>query len=389
MAGPYDYVPPNYWLTDQAFGGAHGFNSETSPGPAVPPIEGLREMLPSDRLWPVNSWWDYHAGGGAFAHITTFSNALAARYGPASSAKDYADTSQLIAYEGERAMFEAFGRNKYNATGVIQWMLNNAWPSVIWHLYDYYLRPGGGYFGTRKACEPLHVQYSYDDDSIVVVNSQYRAFRQLNVEAQVYNVDSSLKYSHESAVDIDADGVTKAFVLPSIAKLSSTYFLRLTLRDEAKREISSNFYWLSTQADQLNWKNTTWYYTPQIAFADFHALRNLAAAQLSMTTISETRDGEVHTAVTVKNVGDHIAFFVHLKATRAGSDPGAEARDYREEALPVLWSDNYISLLPGEERRLTADYPAAAGRRNEGEPVIEIEGWNVAAVSKGGSTAAK
>ena len=76
-----------------------------------------------------------------------------------------------MAYEGERAMFEAYGRNKYTATGVIQWMLNNAWPSLIWHLYDFYLRPGGGYFGTKKANEPLHVQYSYDDRSIAVVNS--------------------------------------------------------------------------------------------------------------------------------------------------------------------------------------------------------------------------
>ncbi len=68
-----------------------------------------------------------------------------------------------MTYEGERAMFEAYGRNKYTSTGVVQWMLNNAWPSIIWHLYDWYLRPGGGYFGTKKACEPLHVQYSYDD----------------------------------------------------------------------------------------------------------------------------------------------------------------------------------------------------------------------------------
>ena len=78
-----------------------------------------------------------------------------------------------MAYDGERAMFEAYGRNKYAATGVIQWMLNNAWPSLIWHLYDYYLVPGGGYFGTKKAMEPLHVQYDYDDQSVAVVNDTY------------------------------------------------------------------------------------------------------------------------------------------------------------------------------------------------------------------------
>ena len=69
MTGPYDWVPPNYWLLDKTRGGAHGFNSETGPGPAIPPIESLRKMLPEDHLWPVNSWWDYHAGGGAFKDL--------------------------------------------------------------------------------------------------------------------------------------------------------------------------------------------------------------------------------------------------------------------------------------------------------------------------------
>ena len=99
------------------------------------------------------------------------------------------EKSQLMTYEGERAMFEAFGRNKYTSTGVIQWMLNNAWPSTIWHLYDWYLRPGGGYFGTKIANERLHAQYSYDDQSIAVVNSYYRAFPGLKVTAKVYNLD--------------------------------------------------------------------------------------------------------------------------------------------------------------------------------------------------------
>ena len=76
-----------------------------------------------------------------------------------------------MTYDGQRAMFEAYGRNKYLSTGVIQWMLNNSWPSLIWHLYDYYLVPAGGYFGTKKALEPIHVQYDYDKHSVSVVNS--------------------------------------------------------------------------------------------------------------------------------------------------------------------------------------------------------------------------
>jgi len=179
MTGPYDYVAPSYWLLDQRRGGAHGFNTETSPGPAIPPSDSLRRMLPEDHLWPIDSWWDYHAGGGVFKDVTVFRTALDARYGPSASLDQFATKAQVMSYEGERAMFEAFGRNKYRATGVIQWMLNNAWPSMIWHLYDYYLRPGGSYFGAKKACEPLHIQYSYDDHSIAAVNSLYQDFHGL------------------------------------------------------------------------------------------------------------------------------------------------------------------------------------------------------------------
>ena len=137
-------------------------------------------MLPEDHLWPIDACWNYHAGGGQFRDLKRLhrgaERALRRRR---DRCEDYARKAQVMAYEGHRAMFEAFGRNKYTSTGVIQWMLNNAWPGMIWHLYDYYLRPGGSYFGTKKACEPLHVQYSYDDRSVVVVNSFYEAYRRI------------------------------------------------------------------------------------------------------------------------------------------------------------------------------------------------------------------
>ena len=171
MLGPYDYISPSYWLTAHSLGGAYGFNTETGPGPAVPPIESLEKFLPRDHLWPIDSVWSFHSGGGRFRTLDVFTEAMNKRYGVATNLSEYTMRAQMMAYEGERAMFEAFGRNKYVSTGVIQWMLNNAWPSMIWHLYDYYLRPGGSYFGAKKGCEPLHIQYSYDDGSVVVVNS--------------------------------------------------------------------------------------------------------------------------------------------------------------------------------------------------------------------------
>src|SRR6266478_839984 len=205
MTGPYEYVPPVYWLADTRAGGAYGYNTETSPGPAIPPRESLERFIPKEHLWPIDEVWNYHAGGERFTTINVFTEGLNRRYGQASSLDDYERKAQAVAYDGERAMFESYGRNKYIATGVIQWMLNNAWPSLIWHLYDYYLVPAGGYFGTKKACEPVHVQYSYDDNSVAVINGTYELLKGTRVSAKLYNLDASEKGSREGTMNVAPD----------------------------------------------------------------------------------------------------------------------------------------------------------------------------------------
>jgi exo-1,4-beta-D-glucosaminidase len=381
MTGPYEYVAPSYWLLDKERGGAHGFNTETSPGPAVPPVESLQRMLPSDALWPIGSAWGYHAGGGAFRDLHVFTEALNNRFGQATGLEDYAMKAQVLAYEGERAMFEAYGRNKYISTGVIQWMLNNAWPSMIWHLYDYYLRPGGSYFGAKKGCEYLHVQYSYDDQSIVVVNSYYQAFPEMKVVAKVYNLDMSLKFSQDATLNVGPDSTNKVFTLPPIADLSRTYFLRLDLNDASGKNVSSNFYWLSTQPDVLDWDRSAWYVTPTKTFADLTALQGLPKVDVKATAESEMNGEEGVTRVTVENPSRDLAFFVHFKVVVQGGHYAFDEEGGRpdDEVLPVLWSDNYVSLLPGEKRLLTATY--AKRRLRSGKPVVKIDGWNVVSKS--------
>src|SRR5438128_3917753 len=133
--------------------------------------------------------------------------------------------------EGQRAMFEAYGRNKYVSTGVIQWMLSNAWPSLIWHLYDYYLVPAGGYYGTKKATELAHVQYSYDDNSVAVINGYYHPLLGMKVTAKTYALDAKEIASKQTTLDLPADSSTKAFDLPKADEATKTYFLRLQLHD--------------------------------------------------------------------------------------------------------------------------------------------------------------
>src|SRR3981081_205916 len=132
-------------------------------------------------------------------------------------------------------------------------MLNNAWPSLIWHLYVYYLVPAGGYFGTKKACEPVHVQYSYDDNSVAVINGTYETLKGMRVRAKIYSIDAKEKGSREATLDLAADSSTKAFNLPKPDGLTPTYFLRLELHDAAGKLVSENFYWLSTETDEARW----------------------------------------------------------------------------------------------------------------------------------------
>jgi exo-1,4-beta-D-glucosaminidase len=366
MRGPYDYVPPSYWLEDTKYGGAFGFATEVGPGAAVPPIESLEKMVGKDHLWPIDDVWRFHAGGDQFKDLKLFTEALEARYGKAVNAGDYAKKAQALAYEGERAMFEAFGRNKYTSTGVIQWMLNNAWPSMIWHLYDWYLRPGGGYFGTKKANEPVHVQYSYDDRSIVVVNDLHHGFEGMKVSAEVFDLGLARKFSEEAPIDVPPDGVVRAMTLPQPAGLTTTYFLRLGLTDSAGKTISTNFYWLSTREDVLDWENTKWYHTPVKRHADLTALAELPSTSLEVSKHFEDSETEGALAVSVENKGQALAFQVRLKLVEPASG---------EEILPAYWEDNYFALFPGEKREIRVAFPRASGAP---APEVEVEAWNSA-----------
>ncbi len=379
MSGPYEYVAPSYWQVDTpegqpgrklcnpgGCGGAYGFNTETSMGPAVPPVESIRAMVGKDHMWPIDDVWNYHAGGGEFKTIGVFSDALANRYGKSDNVEDFAIKSQMQTYEGVRAMYEAYSRNKYQATGVIQWMLNNAWPSMIWHLYDYYLRPGGGYFGAKRAMEALHPVYGYDDHSIWVVSSQYEDVKGLKLTTKIYNLDATEKFTQSNTVDAPADSTAKIFALPDVAGLSPTYFLALRLEDSTGKLVGSNFYWLSTKPETLDWAKSNWWMTPTASYADFTALSQLPKVKLKVTDHSERKGEEEMTHVTLQNPSKSLAFFMRLKI-----DKGVKG----EEILPVVWEDNYISLMPGEKREVTATYRAS--ELGAAKPVVEVSGWNV------------
>jgi exo-1,4-beta-D-glucosaminidase len=365
MTGPYDYVAPSYWLTDPGkVGGAWGFNTETSPGPAIPTESSLRRFLPAASLWPTSDDWHYHSGSGGFANTSIFDTAMEQSYGKPQSLAEYERSAQAMAYDGERAMFEAYGRNKYTSTGVVQWMLNNAWPSMIWHLYDYYLDAGGGYYGARKACEPLHVQYSYDDHSVVVVNSTYQAVPGLHVKAAVYDLQLHPVYEHDTAIDANADSSDRAFSIPAelLTNDGNLHFVRLALTDGTGRELSENFYWVPAKLAEFDWNHDDYRYTPAFQEPDLRALGALPPAHVAVETVKTGADGR--TTVRLRNDSQTLAFQIALRALDEHAAP----------VEPAFWSDNYVSLLPGETKTLTVHPSSHGGTRIS---AIEVRGWNL------------
>jgi exo-1,4-beta-D-glucosaminidase len=360
MSGPYDYVPPEYWYLDKdRVGGAFSFNTETGPGAAVPEVESIHRTLPRTSWWPQDAEWNYHAALGKFAQYKNFDSAMEATYGPATTLANYVLKAQLMAYDGERAMFEAYGANKYRSTGVIQWMLNNAWPSFYWHLYDYYLVPGGGYFGTRKANEPLHVQYRYDDRKVVVVNSTLAAYAGMAVRGRLFDLKGKELFDQEAAVDVADDGVVGAFAVPA---QSATSFLNLELHDAQGRMVSQNFYWIPAQLAQMNWAKTTYVTTPAISYADMRDLSQLPRTTVQWSAHRGKEPGEV--VVDLKNSGNAVAFFLHVRVVKAHTE---------EEVAPVFWDDNFVSLVPRGSRVLTVTGLPVG----KGELEIRLSGWNV------------
>ena len=367
MTGPYDYVAPVYWYIDKQFGGAYGFNTETSPGPAIPSLASRQKFLTQPDAWPPTAEWSLHYGGGEFTTLKVLDEAMDAVYAKANSAADYERISGTMEYDSERAMFEAYSRNKYASTGVIQWMLNNAWPSMIWHLYDYYLDADAGYFATKKACEPLHIQYSYDDHSIVVVNSTYAPVNGLTAAVEVHGLAWNKLYSAQAALNISSDSSQQALMLPDSlwSGTERILFIGLQLKAADGTVVSRNFYWVPYAPTTFDWMRTDYTHTPADRHEDLQALASLPAAQLMATSemvkTGKGREVKLH----LENRGQTLAFQVRAAARTAGGGLIA----------PVFWSDNWIELAPGESQTLTAELPDDA----PGDPVIRVDGWNVAA----------
>jgi exo-1,4-beta-D-glucosaminidase len=189
--------------------------------------------------------------------------------------------------------------------------------------------------------------------------------RGARLRARIFGVDGSQKFAKDTVIDVPADSSMRVFLLPEPAGVEGAYFVDLRLIGADGNPISSNFYWLSTRPDVLA-DTSTWYMTPVKSYADYTALRGMPSQIVRATARFTSRGDSGQARVTLRNPGAAIAFFVRLEVTGRGG----------EEALPVLWEDNYVSLLPGETRNLTAKYRVRD--LGGGPPKLVVSGWNVA-----------
>ncbi|HUX95762.1 MAG TPA: glycoside hydrolase family 2 TIM barrel-domain containing protein [Bacteroidales bacterium] len=366
MNGPYDYVSPNYWYIDKENGGAFGFNTETGPGPQVPSLEVVKSMIPEDKLWPVNEMWSFHCGRGAFKTLDRYIAAFNNRYGEQHNVEDFTFKSQASNLEAMRAMFEAFAINRSNTTGIIQWMYNSAWPKLIWQFWDYNLLPNASLYGAKLGARNINIAYNYGNNSVYVTNLTTDDITSMKADIKVYGFNGKIIGDKQETTSVKSNSSEKVYTLPSGLPYSKVYFLKLKLSDEQGNNVADNFYWLSTKPDVPDFKKTTWFYTPMAKYADFTDLNKLPKVKPVIESSIKNENDEYEVTVKLSNNSNNIAFLIELGI--AGDKSG-------KSIAPILWDDNYVSLVPGESRVIKARFSASALK--DEKPVFRYKGWNV------------
>ncbi|MFH6946059.1 glycosyl hydrolase 2 galactose-binding domain-containing protein [Flavobacterium sp. FlaQc-50] len=366
MNGPYEYVAPNYWFVDTENGGAFGFNTETGPGPQVPSLEVVKSMIPEDKLWPINTTWDFHCGRNEFQTLERFTTAFNNRYGIQNNVEDFTFKSQASNLESMRSMYEAFAINRSNTTGIVQWMFNSPWPKLIWQFWDYNLLPNAAFYGARLGARQVNIAYNYGDNAVYVSNLNPQKTKKLKARVKVFDFDGKVIFEKEETVSVNGNASYKTIALPNDKAYSKIYFLKMNLSDENGKSIADNFYWLSTKKDVFDFKKSDWIHTPLMEYADFKDLDKLPKVKIAAQHTIKKEKENYEVTVELKNPSAAIAFLIELNIV--GDLSG-------KSIVPVLWEDNYISLVPKESRTIKVTFPVAALKGEK--PVFRYKGWNV------------
>ncbi|XDG07220.1 hypothetical protein ABKA04_006835 [Annulohypoxylon sp. FPYF3050] len=374
MAGPYDWVPPNYWYdvdpAEDRLGAAFGFGSELGAGVGTPEIGSLKKFLSDsdlEDLWKKPNKGLYHMSTSvsSFYDRKIYNTALWKRLGAPSSLEDYLLKAQILDYEATRSQFEGFAalwNAERPATGLIYWMLNNAWPSLHWNLFDYYLHPAGSYFGAKVGARKEHVAYDYNGKLVYLINRSLDQDGPRTVAVDVIDKNGEKIYKTQKVVQTEPNTSKEILDLSdALAAITDVVFLRLVLSDGEAAVISRNVYWLAKTIDTLDWDNSDWFYTPVTQYANFTALNSLPTANISVTLAVPVKQdsSKAGQSVVVENHSSVPAFFIAFNLVdEEGND-----------ILPVFWSDNYVTLWPNEKLILQVE--------GEGGAAVQVAGKNI------------
>ena len=341
--GPYRMLPAKEYFTLKT--GNDKFHSERGM-PNVMTYESMLRTFSPEGIWPQDNQWGMHDYTREGAQgCTSFNEIIAKGYGEPQSAKEFAELAQWVNYDGHRSLFESRSQNR---KGLLMWMSHSCWPSMVWQTYDYYFEPTAAYFAIKKASEPLHIQWNPATDEVEVVNYSAGTHKGLTAKVQILNMDASVAWEKEATVDSNEDTTNKCIKLAFPANLSKVHFIKMVLTENGK-VISDNFYHRSLEEN------------------NYQDLRQLAKVALqSTTTVDKNADGTWSAVSVIENKTSTPALMIRLNVV--GSKDG-------QQLLPVFYSDNYFSLLPGEKKEVRMSWKDEDTRGNEGK--VLITGYNV------------
>jgi len=362
--GPYRAMHPKFYFQSRATTKLH---SELG-APNMVSLESLKSFMPDSLLWPINRVWGVHDFNLESAqYAQSFVNMIKENFGEVNDLKRWLTLAQWINYQEYRAMFEAQSKNRM---GLLLWMSHSAWPSMVWQTYDYYFEPTAAYFGCKKANEPLHIQWNAFSDSVEVVNYSEPKGSGLNAVMQIINLDGSIKSEKKFLLDCPIDNIVRCFKSEYPDGLSNVYFVRLKL-ERKNKVISENFYWRSAKDKPTNTPEDN-KVTPGNFFGrnfkneDFTALNDLPKVKIDAETKIVKEGNRWMLTTILSNSSKSPAPMIKLKVI---------GEKNKERILPVIFSDNYVSLMPGEKKTITMELQNSDTYGEK--PIVNLEGINL------------
>jgi hypothetical protein len=345
-SGPYSYKPPSKFFTTLD----RGFSVEVGT-PSMSTLESFQHNIAPADQWPVSDAWAYHdwhqSGNG---DVAPFMQELATEFGAPTSLADFERKAQMLNYVDHRALFEGFNAHLWAPnSGRLLWMTQPAWPSTMWQILSSDYDTQASFYGVEKGAEPIHVQMNLPDLHAAVVNNTESPIEGAVLQIHAVRGDGTVVDDHHETLSLPAQSVTTASLVEiGVASAHDTVFVELVLKGTDGKMLSQNFYWYAADSQTYRTMNDL----PQVPVT--------AQASAAAST-----GGEAHVNVSLENTGQVVALTAKLTLLRSKDG---------ERILPAYYSDNYISLLPGEKRVVAISYPAAEA--SDGA-AIAIRGWNV------------